>query len=311
MDPADPNTAPPNGAPTGVSGPSPAGEPAAEARGRSLQARMLAGYADRRGRFDVTLAGHGLRRVREIDLVNQALILAALAFMVLVPMLITVQAVSPLGSRRSVASRLVRRLGLSDRAEVEVQHLFAGSATVRSATTGIGALLVVLAALSWPRALQKGYELVWMLPTTARRLSWRPAAWLASFVAASDVLLGSSTLASSAPRRVAIGVISAPLIALYMWWTQYFLLGGRLGWRALLPGALATTVGLFGLHAYTALFLSSSITSGSREYGPIGVVFALLSFLIGFCVVMLGGALVGATIVHHSRPAPEASAPGS
>ena len=37
------------------------------------------------------------------------------------------------------------------------------------------------------------------------------------------------------------------------------------------------------------------------EYGPIGVVFMMLSWLIALSVVLLGGALLGATLAERSR----------
>jgi membrane protein len=63
----------------------------------------------------------------------------------------------------------------------------------------------------------------------------------------------------------------------------------------LLPGAVCTAVGLLGLSIAMQIYLPGAIVSNSDRYGPIGVVFALLSYLIGFSVVMLGGPLVGET----------------
>jgi len=65
------------------------------------------------------------------------------------------------------------------------------------------------------------------------------------------------------------------------------------GWRPLLTGAATITVGLYGMRAFAAVSLSESITYNFDRYGPIGIVFMLLSWFIGFSVVMLGGAVVG------------------
>ncbi len=73
------------------------------------------------------------------------------------------------------------------------------------------------------------------------------------------------------------GLICSPLVFGWAWWMQHFLLGGRIGWRPLLGGAVSLTIALFGLSVFLAIFLSGSITGRSHQYGPIGVVFALLS----------------------------------
>jgi membrane protein len=115
---------------------------------------------------------------------------------------------------------------------------------------------------------------------------------------------------------VAVVVLGVPALLAWSWWTQHFLLGGRIAWRDLLPGAVAITVGLIGLTILAVLMLSTSIVVHHDEYGPIGVVFAMMSWLIALSVVMLGGALLGATLVQrwrarHDGPAPADAGPVS
>jgi membrane protein len=95
---------------------------------------------------------------------------------------------------------------------------------------------------------------------------------------------------------VLVMVAALPVVGAWTWWTQHLLLGGRVGWRPLLPGAVTMTLGLYALRVYGTLSLSSSISGNYERYGPIGIVFTLLSWFIGFCVVMLGGAVVGAEL---------------
>ena len=58
-----------------------------------------------------------------------------------------------------------------------------------------------------------------------------------------------------------------------------------------------TAIGLTGLGVFSKLLFSPSIVSNNEEYGPIGVVFIILSWLIGIAVVITGGAIVGAWYV--------------
>jgi membrane protein len=67
-------------------------------------------------------------------------------------------------------------------------------------------------------------------------------------------------------------------------------------------------VGLYALRTGAQLSLSPSISYNYDRYGPIGIVFVLLSWFIGFGVVMLGGAVVGAElweVREHRRAAEE------
>ena len=262
--------------------------------------RVAARYEATRKRLEHTAAVHVTRRAIEVDVVHQALVFAALGFLLMVPILISVSALIPLGAGGGVAAGFAHRVGLSDEATRDLQQLFSAQATVRSSATWGGVLLSVVCAISWPLTLQKGYELAWGLPRAALRELWRPVAWLAGVLALLVIaaLLGT---VSSVWGRVAIVVVGVPAAVAWSWWTQHFLLSGRVPWRPLVPGALAIAVGLIGLSILAKLLLSRSIVTNHDEYGPIGVVFMLLSWLIALSVVLLGGALLGAALVERSR----------
>jgi len=261
-----------------------------------------------------TTAGRVHRRVAELDLIHQAMVLAALTMTLLIPALITLGAVIPMGDPNGVAPLVARRLGLSAQATRDFQSLFAGPSVVRSSSSWVSAVVTVLSAYAWPTALQKGYQLAWHLPSRGLRDIWRPLLWL-------GVLLGAvATLAlvagilrgSTLPGGTwLLPVLLAPAVFLWAWWTQHLLLGGRVGWRPLLPGAITIAVGLYALRTGAQLSLSPSISDNYDRYGPIGIVFVLLSWFIGFGIVMLGGAVVGAElweVREHRRAAEEARA---
>jgi membrane protein len=64
-------------------------------------------------------------------------------------------------------------------------------------------------------------------------------------------------------------------------------------WRRLFPAAAATAVCVTGLGLFSALLFSGQIVSGEADYGPIGVVTVLLSYLIGLAVCLHLGAVAG------------------
>jgi len=230
---------------------------------------------------------------------NKALLLSALALMLFIPALITVAAVLPVGSDHGVAAGWTRRLGLSSHAAHDLRQLFTTRNTVAGSTTALSSLITVLFAFGWPAELARGYQIIWGLAPQGWRSAWRALVWLVAFFGVVAAAAGAGAIAGGVGGALIGGVISLPLVLGWAWWTQHLLLGGRIPWRLLFPGAVATAVGLLGLRVTMAFYLSGAIVSNYDRYGPVGVIFALLSWIIGFCVVMLGGALAGHTYLHR------------
>lgn len=105
-----------------------------------------------------------------------------------------------------------------------------------------------------------------------------------------------------AARGLAGGAVASLSAVLFLWWSQHLLLGGRIRWRALLPGAVATVVGLLGLRIFSALVFSPLIASNAVAYGPVGTVLVVESWLLGVGVVIFGGALVGRLFYEETPP---------
>src|SRR3954468_20435569 len=253
-------------------------------------AAVTARMAQTKERLDASKVGHVQRRLVKADLANQAMILAALALSLLLPVLVTLAALVPLGAANSLPAVAGARLGLSPAAVADLQALFPSRDAVRGASTVFGSLFTLLSAYAWPTALQRGYEIAWGMTSQGWRGLWRPLVWLITFVAAGAVLLVLPRSGLDDPwRTILLLALWTPLIFLWSWWTQHFLLRGAVGWRQLIPGAVAMTIGLVALRAFAALWLSHAITYNSQRYGPLGIVFMLLTWLTALSIVMLGG----------------------
>jgi membrane protein len=64
-------------------------------------------------------------------------------------------------------------------------------------------------------------------------------------------------------------VLSATLL---WWWSQHLLLGGRIGWRSLLPGALFASTGTVVLSWAAGVFVPMAMERSLREFCPLGPV---------------------------------------
>ena len=93
--------------------------------------------------------------------------------------------------------------------------------------------------------------------------------------------------------RVPIYAATFILALAFYWWTPHVLLLGRVAWRRLFPAGVATAACVTGLGVFSALVFSPQIVSSHADYGSIGVVTVLLSYLIGLAVCIHLGAVAG------------------
>lgn len=241
-------------------------------------------------------AGRGWRRSSGLELGSRSLGFAALGFLTLVPLLIIVSSADP-DHGRGFAQWLGDGIGVSATSKQEVEELFTLPGQALRTTTAFGLATLAVFGLTFGAAVQTGYEKVWDLPPARWHARWRHVLWL-------TVLTGYLFVSATTGlwRGSVAGALAALVSAvLFFWWSQRMLLGGRIGWPALLPGAVATVVGLLGLRIFSRFVFSPLIASSAVTYGPFGTVLVLQSWLVGVGVVVFGGALVG-RLLHEEFP---------
>jgi membrane protein len=231
-------------------------------------------------------------RLSAVDFMNSALMFAGLFLVCFFPFLAVVDAATGRNTQKTITDRL----GLSGQAAQDVDALISVGHQTVSALSVLGAIVLVLFAVGIPGVLQAWYEKVYDQPAPhggAGRQLARKLVWVAALLAYIwlEALTGQQT--GPAGGHLLTFVCEFAIAVLFWWWTVHFLLGGRIGWRALLPAALATGFCLTGLAVFSMLLFAGSITSGETSYGPIGVVLVLLYYLIGAGVCLLLGAVFG------------------
>jgi membrane protein len=240
--------------------------------------------------------GRGWRRSSDLQLGQRALGFAALGFLTLVPLLLIVSSADP-AHGQGFAQWLGDGLGVSTASRRKIEELFTLPGQALRTTTVFGIATLAVFGLTFGSAVQTGYESVWDLPAARWHGRWRHVVWLGVltaylFVSATTGLWEGSVFGTWAALLSAV---------LFLWWSQRMLLGGRVGWRALLPGAMATALGLFGLRIFSQVVFSPLIASNAVTYGPFGTVLVLQAWLVGVGVVVFGGALTG-RLLHEELP---------
>jgi membrane protein len=87
--------------------------------------------------------------------------------------------------------------------------------------------------------------------------------------------------------------------------TPWILVAKRISWRRLLPQAVLTALSLDVLALVSVLYMPHAVSTASRQFGVIGVAFALLSWLFVGAFILVVTAAVGATLVEPRTPVPE------
>ena len=94
----------------------------------------------------------------------------------------------------------------------------------------------------------------------------------------------------SAGGPVLLGVLGLVVLTGFWWFTSWFLLGSRISWPDVFPAAVATAVFWLGMEEVFSVIFSGMVTS-DNQVRAIGVVFALMSWLIAIGVVIILGAV--------------------
>lgn len=242
----------------------------------------------------VPVVGRTLVELRRVELLDRSLALGAQALLALIPMLMVLGTVLPQAWVAGVLAQIRDVVGLRDDVMAPVRQL-ALEQQVHQTQTGIaGAIVSLASASSFSRALQRMYARSWDLPAHKGVRALRSSlvwilGWLLMLQVTALLLKSLSGVPHAGPLPVLVQLSANTLL---WWWTSRLLLGRRVTWRRLLPGACLTAVLVVTLTRLSSVFMPPFTRSNLQQFGPLGVVFALGSWLVVF-----GGVLVVATVV--------------
>jgi membrane protein len=247
----------------------------------------------------VPLLGRALAALIRVNVLDNATRLAAQAFLTALPALLVLAVLAPASLRDGLVRGLRHQLGLTGPAEQQVQQLLGNhQGTEANTFGGIGVLVTLLSATALARALQRVCERAWEVPKGKVTVAaWRWLVWL-------TVWLGYLVLA--VPIRGGFGLgwwLGLPLTfvvgSLLWWWTQHLLLGARLAWAPLLPGALLCGLAMAVLGVVGQVYLPRAIGRSIAQFGPLGMVFTLLSWLITLFAVVTFALVLGRVVAEE------------
>ncbi len=234
--------------------------------------------------------------------------LAFQAFLSLFPlMLVLVAAVGffSANSTTDVPGRVVAELGLRGAAAETMVDAVRAAEDSRRVASIVGVAGLLWSGLGLVGALQYAFNRLWDVESRpgvrakAVGFGWLVGAGALFAAAAVLVALLNVLPAILAPVGVVVGL--GVNFALWLW-TAKVLPNREVGWRPLVPGAVLGAIGLELLKIGGAVYIPRVVESSSQLYGSIGVVFALLAWLLIFSRLVVYSEALN-VVLHRRRTA--------
>ena len=237
-----------------------------------------------------------VRRFFDLELLDRSFALAAQAFVALLPLVIVVVSAFVTDSADTIANSIGDRFGLDNAARTALRVLFDHPGTAAISWTAI--LISLLSAFSLSRRLARTYALIFEVAPLPRSKSWHGLVWIVLqvtlFVVAS--LLRNLREGSGIPLAV------LAVMGMLLLWFAADMAGLRLlvpsaPVRMMAASAAVSSLGRAGIAIWAYVYMPRSLSSQADQYGPIGVTFALFTYILAGVLVYVVAPLLVTTWV--------------
>ena len=236
------------------------------------------------------------RDLRDLEVVDRGMTLAAHAFTSILPILIVVGALRATLDPQADAI-FAEHLGFSDAtAEMLDKSLPPGARELRVIGV-VGVVVLVVAATSFARALERSFQTIWRTPKVSIRFAWR---WLVAIVA---VVIGIALIVAT--RIIVHGGGALPVlefiaeVAIWgaLWWIAgWIVMNRRVSLRALLPGAVLAGVAFAIAGQVARVVLPPILAEAALRFGILGVAFSYIGWLLVMSCILLIAATAGRVV---------------
>jgi uncharacterized BrkB/YihY/UPF0761 family membrane protein len=237
-----------------------------------------------------------VNRFQKVAGFDRSIALASGALTAMIPLTIVASAVSTQLGGRGAAERIIERYELTGGGAEAVRDVFAPSAGTSTSVGLIGFLFLMVAVLSFSRAVQRLFEQTWELKPLSVRNTFNGLLWiggLALYGALHGVIhavLGRSSLDLTA------ALLAAPLSVVFLVWSGWVLSARRIARRDLMPFAVLGSALFAAYSVGAAVYVPHLFSTYATRYGVIGAVFAMISALFCVMVVLVVSAAAGREI---------------
>ncbi|HYI35871.1 MAG TPA: hypothetical protein VEX39_04665 [Thermoleophilaceae bacterium] len=232
-------------------------------------------------------------RFQKVAGFDRSIALASSALTATIPLAIIASNLSSQLGGRETAERVIDRYELTGGGAEAVTDVFSPPSGTSTSIGVLAVFFVLIAILSFTRAVQRLFELTWELPPLSVRNTFNGLVWIAGFsvwIFVSGVIhavLGFGRL------ELAATLVIMPLSAAFLLWSGRMLSARRISREALLPFAVIGS-GLFAAYSVGAtVYVPHLFSTYASRYGVIGAVLAMISVLFAMMVVLVVSAAAG------------------
>jgi uncharacterized BrkB/YihY/UPF0761 family membrane protein len=237
-----------------------------------------------------------VNRFQKVAGFDRSIALASSALTATIPLTILTSAIATQLGGKGTADRIIERYDLTGGGAEAVKDIFSPASGTSTSVGIVGFLFLVVALLSFTRAVQRLFEQTWELTPLSVRNTFNGLLWVAGLAA----YLGLSGLLHAALGRsrleLTATLLDLPVAALFLGWSGWVLSAKRIARDALIPFAVVGSVVLAVYSVGAVVYVPHLFSTYSTRYGVIGAVFAMISALFCVMVAVVGSAAAGREI---------------
>jgi uncharacterized BrkB/YihY/UPF0761 family membrane protein len=237
-----------------------------------------------------------INRFQKIAAFDRAVALASSALTAIIPLAIVTSAIVSHFGGKEASDRIIDRYELTGRGAAAVRNLFEPAGGASTSLGIIGFFFLLLAILSFTRAMQRLFEQTWELKPLSVRNSANGLLWIAGLLL--FLVLGGTlhALLGRGKLELAPALLLMPVSAVFLVWTGRVLSGKRIERGQLRPFAVIGAVAGAVYSVGAAVYVPHLFDVYASRYGAIGAVFAMISTLFCIMCILAGAAAAGREI---------------
>ena len=226
-----------------------------------------------------------VQRFQKIAGFDRALALASISLSALVPLVIVTGALLAQIGVEDAADRVIERYKLTGGGAEAVEDLLSPAGGSSTSVDVFSALFVVIAMLSFTRAVQRLVEGTWELDGLGVRNTVNGLLWAGGFIVYLVATGWIHALVGRGKLELGASLLVLPVSAVFLIWGSWILSAKRIGWRDLLPFGVIGSALMAAYSVGATVYLPQLFSSYATDYGVIGAVLAIISAL--FCVMLV------------------------
>ena len=232
-------------------------------------------------------------RFQKVAGFDRSIALASGALTATIPLTIVAGVLSSALGGKGTADRIIDRYDLTGGGAEAVTDIFAPPGSTTTSVGLVGAFFLLVAVLSFSRAVQRLFEQTWELEPLSVRNTFNGLEWIGGLVLYLGLTGFIHAILGKSDLELTAALVCIPFSWLFLIWSGWVLSAHRIPRPSLLPFAIIGSALLTVYSVGATVYVPHLFSTYATRYGVIGAVFAMISVLFCVMVVVVGSAAAG------------------